>query len=234
MSSQVRRWRERPPARPWACFDRRATAFSPFSPRCSTDLCRPCRFPMLDPQLRGMAGSGVLARPAAAASRLHTVPPTSASADERQRPHFPRHGSHQHAPPPANAVPERRPATLRPGQSATLRSLAHGTVGLPRTQMEERFGAAFAETAAAVEQAAEGRVGPAGLSALARLPSLPRSLARQLAAARRRQRQDGGATQDETPLSHDALTLVLLATAVSFICSIDRAAMSVAVSRGAP
>ena len=224
----------RPPARPWACFDRRATAFSPFSPRCSTDLGRPCRFPLLDPQLGGMAGSGVLARPAAAASRLHTVPPTSASADERQRPHFPRHGSHQHAPPPANAVPERRPATLRPGQSATLRSLAHGTVGLPRTQMEERFGAAFAETAAAVEQAAEGRVGPAGLSALARLPSLPRSLARQLAAARRRQRQDGGATQDETPLSHDALTLVLLATAVSFICSIDRAAMSVAVSRGAP
>jgi hypothetical protein len=37
------------------------------------------------------------------------------------------------------------------------------------------------------------------------------------------------AAEEEAPLSRDALTLILLATAVSFVCSIDRAAMSVAI-----
>lgn len=70
------------------------------------------------------------------------------------------------------------------------------------------------------------------LGGLPALPALPRALARQLAQARQlleRQQQQQQESAEEAPLSRDALTLVLLATAVSFICSIDRAAMSVAI-----
>jgi hypothetical protein len=103
----------------------------------------------------------------------------------------------------ARAFPERRSSRFSTVRSPVLRSLALSTVALPRQQLQERYGAAFADA----EQLAAPR----------RAPGRDQQQQRQRAAAQ------------EDPLSRDALVLVLLATAVSFICSIDRAAMSVAI-----
>lgn len=81
-----------------------------------------------------------------------------------------------------------------------LRSLALSVVAVPRQQLQERYGVTLAD--------AEPLASPRRLD-----PS---------------HQQQQAAAQDN-PLSRDALVLVLLATAVSFICSIDRAAMSVAI-----
>lgn len=199
--------------------------------------------------VRGLAGSS--RSPGGGGSRQSAprvvLRATASGAGAERTPPRPRHPNrahqpHQHAPAPASALPEHRASASRlGGASATsrhgtpaLRSLALSTVALPRQQLEERYGHAFAEAAtAAVEKQQETerrrRAGPAGLPHL--LP-LPRALTRQLALYRRQQQraqQQGKGKEQEASMSQEALTLVLLATAVSFICSIDRAAMSVAI-----
>ena len=149
-----------------------------------------------------------------------------------------RGGHHGHAPSPPAAFPERAGAggarsnavpltTL--ARSPALRALALSTVALPRRALEQRYGdaaVAVAEPLAAPELLpAPARLAPG--AALAPAPGTPGRYGGrpgQQAAER-----GGAAAADEAPLSREALTLVLLATAVSFICSIDRAAMSVAI-----
>lgn len=59
-------------------------------------------------------------------------------------------------------------------------------------------------------------------------PAAPQQQQQQQASLQRQQQQQQTQFQ-ETPLSAEALWLVLLSTAVAFICSIDRAAMSVTI-----
>ncbi len=144
---------------------------------------------------------------------------------------------HQHhAHPPVGAAPEHRPVAGRLANSAVplshgspaLRSLAASSASL--AQLRERYAQALPDvstaTAVAMEQQAQvaalprRRSGsgdlPGGLPAL---PALPRALARQLAQARRhlerqqQQQQQQKQGSEDVPLSRDALTLVLLATA---------------------
>ncbi|KAL4447530.1 hypothetical protein ABPG75_004749 [Micractinium tetrahymenae] len=199
--------------------------------------------------LPGLAGSSRTPSGGAcrAVPRLSPVRASAGGSGGERSPQRPARPHLHHAPPSAGAQPEHRPAAGRlansavplPHSSPALRSLATSSASL--AQLRERYAHALPEattaTAVAVEQPAQvpalqrWRSGelPGGLP---RLPALPRSLSRQLALARRhleQQQQQQGEGAEEALLSRDALTLVLLATAVSFICSIDRAAMSVAI-----
>lgn len=135
-----------------------------------------------------------------------------------------------HAAPPAGALPEHRPTAGRlansavplPHGSPALRSLATSSASL--AQLRERYAHALPDATAAavaVEQQAQVAALPRRrsgelLGGLPALPALPRALARQLAQARQlleRQQQQQQESAEEAPLSRDALTLVLLATA---------------------
>jgi sugar phosphate permease len=90
-----------------------------------------------------------------------------------------------------------------------LRSLALSTVAVPRHLLEEWY-----------SPGAESEA------------DLPRSLQqprRQNQHPQSRPAATPATANDDSSLTRDALLLILLATAVSFICSIDRAAMSVAI-----
>lgn len=138
---------------------------------------------------------------------------------------------HHHAPAPAGALPEHRPAAGRlansavplPHGSPALRSLATSSTSL--AQLRERYAHALPEITATTVVAVNKQAQVAALQrqrscelpgGLPSLPALPRTLARQLAQARRhleRQQQQQQEGAEEAPLSRDALTLVLLATA---------------------
>ncbi len=136
------------------------------------------------------------------------------------------HGyAHHHAPPPLGALPDRRGAagmrSLHGVHSPVLRSLALSTVAIPRRQLQERYGGAATEGAG--HEAGAGRTHPPrALAAQAQvlLPG-PLRLDGALAAPDRRAAPAAApAAEEEKPLSTEALTLVLLSTAVAFICSI--------------
>lgn len=123
---------------------------------------------------------------------------------------------HHHAPQPPTAYPERRSGALSTLRSPVLRSLALSTVAIPRRQLQERYG----ENSVA-EPEARNQPG-------SRFSTLPQLLPSTLRLPLRTGTGSAEVSTD-SPLAREALTLVLLATAVSFICSIDRAAMSVAI-----
>lgn len=180
-------------------------------------------------------------RRAATARRL--APRSSAAADGQhgdspstsRRGPAPKHShghAHHHAPPPLGALPGGGHAGMRSlhgAHSPVLRSLS--TVAIPRRQLQERYGGASSEPGCHEGSGSGARGAPSrALAAQAQLPVLlPGPLRLDGTLGRRASPAAAPAAEEETPLSREALTLVLLSTAVAFICSIDRAAMSVAI-----
>lgn len=183
----------------------------------------------------GLAGSS--RTPGGGTCRAVPLSPVRASAggtSGERSPLRPTRPHQHHAHPPVGAAPEHRSVAGRLANSAVplshgspaLRSLAASSASL--AQLRERYAQALPDvstaTAVAMEQQAQvaalprRRSGsgdlPGGLPAL---PALPRALARQLAQARRhlerQQQQQQKQGSEDVPLSRDALTLVLLATA---------------------
>lgn len=170
-------------------------------------------------------------RPSAAAEAQHGEGPSTSG-----RGPAPGHShgyAHHHAPPPLGALPDRRGGagmrSLHGLHSPVLRSLALSTVAIPRRQLQERYGGAATEPSGhEAGRAAPPRALAAQAQAQALLPG-PLRLQGGLAQLDRRAAPAAAPPAEEKPLSAEALTLVLLSTAVAFICSIDRAAMSVAI-----
>jgi hypothetical protein len=154
------------------------------------------------------------ARPSRAAAsnlplRRHRVLPVTAGSSHH-------HASEQSR---TRAYPERRTSSFSTIRSPVLRSLARRTVPISRETLEERYGAPLLVGGkAASQQQQMSAISYAPTTSQQRLPRLLQP-----------QQQADAAAVEESPLARDALVLILLATAVSFVCSIDRAAMSVAI-----